>query len=185
MFFGKIGVLFFLKTPVLRFALLPYYPRYVGNSPNWKSWCVPKFEDSDREMCTSEKDFRLNLHFLLCTGSSFRLIESAERWFHVRCFTKDTTNVLHQALTGINEISKTMLHPGYLSELPDKIYRDHLLQVVLWQLLYIHWTAFEQPKHCVKSVQIWNYFLSQIFLYSVQMQKNKDHKKLSIRTPFT
>ena len=25
-FFGKFGVLYFLETPVLRFALLPYYP---------------------------------------------------------------------------------------------------------------------------------------------------------------
>ena len=28
-FFGKVGVLYFLVTPVLRFALLPYYQRYL------------------------------------------------------------------------------------------------------------------------------------------------------------
>ena len=28
-FFGKFGVLCFLETPVLRFALLPYYRRYA------------------------------------------------------------------------------------------------------------------------------------------------------------
>ena len=31
-FFGKFGVLCFLETPVLRFALLPYYRRIVGNT---------------------------------------------------------------------------------------------------------------------------------------------------------
>ena len=28
-FFGKFGVLCFLETPVLRFALLPYYRRFL------------------------------------------------------------------------------------------------------------------------------------------------------------
>ena len=31
-FFGKCGLLCFLETPVLRFALLPYYRRPVGYS---------------------------------------------------------------------------------------------------------------------------------------------------------
>ena len=29
-FFGKFGVLCFLETPVLRFALLPYYRRFIN-----------------------------------------------------------------------------------------------------------------------------------------------------------
>ena len=29
-FFGKFGVLYFLETPVLRFALLPYYRRKMS-----------------------------------------------------------------------------------------------------------------------------------------------------------
>ena len=29
-FFGQFGVPCFLQTPVLRFALLPYYRRYIG-----------------------------------------------------------------------------------------------------------------------------------------------------------
>ena len=29
-FFGKFGMLCFLETPVLRFALLPYYRRYIS-----------------------------------------------------------------------------------------------------------------------------------------------------------
>ena len=33
-FFGKFGVLCFLETPVLRFALLPYYRRIV-QQPNY------------------------------------------------------------------------------------------------------------------------------------------------------
>ena len=34
-FFGKSGVLCFLETPVLRFALLPYYPmNQNGNARN-------------------------------------------------------------------------------------------------------------------------------------------------------
>ena len=32
LFFGKLGVLCFLEIPVLRFALLPYYPRNIGNA---------------------------------------------------------------------------------------------------------------------------------------------------------
>ena len=31
LFFGNFGVLCFLETPVLRFALLPYYRRYIGS----------------------------------------------------------------------------------------------------------------------------------------------------------
>ena len=40
-FFGKFGVLSFLETPVLRFALLPYYRRYglTGFSSRCKSNC--------------------------------------------------------------------------------------------------------------------------------------------------
>ena len=30
-FFGKFGVLCFLETPVLRFALLPYYRRFAND----------------------------------------------------------------------------------------------------------------------------------------------------------
>ena len=30
LFFGNFGVLCFLETPVLRFALLPYYQRNIG-----------------------------------------------------------------------------------------------------------------------------------------------------------
>ena len=36
-FFGKFGVLCFLKTPVLRFALLPYYRRIHKHNCNIKS----------------------------------------------------------------------------------------------------------------------------------------------------
>ena len=33
-FFGKFGVLCFLKTPILRFALLPYYRQLILSLPN-------------------------------------------------------------------------------------------------------------------------------------------------------
>ena len=34
-FFGKFGVLYFLETSVLRFALLPYYRRLKPQDENW------------------------------------------------------------------------------------------------------------------------------------------------------
>ena len=34
-FFGKFGMLCFLETPILRLALLPYYPRIATCEPNW------------------------------------------------------------------------------------------------------------------------------------------------------
>ena len=36
-FFGKFGVLCFLETPVLRFALLPYYQRIMGKVSTFRS----------------------------------------------------------------------------------------------------------------------------------------------------
>ena len=39
-FFGKFDVLRFLETPVLRFAILPYYRRYVQVWNPWNYWVV-------------------------------------------------------------------------------------------------------------------------------------------------
>ena len=35
LFFGNFGVLCLLKTPVLRFALLPYYRRFIATSEHF------------------------------------------------------------------------------------------------------------------------------------------------------
>ena len=44
LFFGKFGMLCFLETPVLRFALLPYYRPYIM----WYS--VIRLDQSQNEM---------------------------------------------------------------------------------------------------------------------------------------
>ena len=48
-FFGKFGVLSFLETPVLRFALLSYYRRYQGLSQKLKKPALINEEPEEPE----------------------------------------------------------------------------------------------------------------------------------------
>ena len=44
LFFGNLGVLCFLETPVLRFALLPYYRRYYHEQLNKSDFLKSTFK---------------------------------------------------------------------------------------------------------------------------------------------
>ena len=54
-FFGKFGMLCFLETPVLRFALLPYYPRIATRElERGPKWVNEKLSHTQKETITMQ-----------------------------------------------------------------------------------------------------------------------------------
>ena len=76
-FFGKFGVLCFLKTPVLRFALLPYYRRlfqYSFNSPQVKRNLMS---------CTLNGDIGPSFPSIFAAGGALVLTQEKKRVFFI------------------------------------------------------------------------------------------------------
>ena len=72
LFFGKFGVLCFLETPVLRFALLPYYQRkLIQDQPKFRKinsfWRLSNFL-MNNYICPALKKKYSFFHFTSCTS---------------------------------------------------------------------------------------------------------------------
>ena len=81
LFFGNFGVLYFLVTSVLRFALLPYY-RAVKVSGNNKHWFNEKHLDNDTMKSVNFETIpswkHLNEKVLWYNGETFEVAQ--ENW---------------------------------------------------------------------------------------------------------
>ena len=136
--FGKFGVLFFLETPVLRFAILPYYRRIFQNE--WKfllldhSWICCVFLGHKIYCIWNNK-----LNFIVCRKIKN---ESLRSLFHTPClfhtpsssFTKTRGEAKNGSLFDIRYTYPTMMKLSmvitWLKKIP-KTYKSRDTPLVL------------------------------------------------------
>ena len=84
LFFGKFAVLCFLETPVLRFAFLTYYRRYINFSHFFSFWVACKCHKSTIRICTEYRYYAL-------VGAPYCFLDMFDRLQRLLCRTLGPT----------------------------------------------------------------------------------------------